>query len=192
MTENKGLLSRLASLVITEDFELSGDGRVYKVVPLEVPSLDYSTAAQVPSFGSSGGFPFLKFDDTLIETVKRGWRMPPDIDLSENPVIRLYVAPAVAQTVGSDFYFEASMQYVADGEDAGGAFAETPGAAVTVSDVADTLKVFDITLDASLMALEDLIGMKLQRDPTNGSDDRNGNATLYHVEFRYLSNGLGE
>ena len=136
--------------------------------------------------------PTYRFDDATDERIVTTFRIPNDIDLTENPTCRISLAPYSTQTVGSDFRFFIDMKYIGNGEVINKANDERVEGTITVSNTAYTSTYLDLTLDASLISSNDLIGLELTRDANNVIDDRNGLALVINVDFRYTSNKLGE
>jgi len=102
----------------------------------------------------------------------------PNADLSEDPIVRVCIAPGTAQVSGSDFKMQLVTRYVAEGESYTKAADETLTEIVTVSDTILTLVRFDFTLDGSKIEANDFITCILSRLGADPDDDRNGDAYL--------------
>ncbi len=137
--------------------------------------------------GAMGDTPVLTYDDTGSEYSLVAFRLPADMDLTANSTMRVSLAPVSAQSVGSAMTFEMDIKYVANGEALSKADDESLSNDITVSNTAAILTSSDYTLNASLMAANDLVSIRLIRNGGAGGDDRNGDGGIVLLEFEYTA-----
>jgi hypothetical protein len=182
---------------ITDYFAIASDGsvtlhgaaRVVKSIGALAKAFDL-TLAPAASIGRITNTPVVFYDDTAAEKAQIAFPVPRDIDTSVNPYLRIFVAPRVAQTAGSDFKIQVVMRYIGNGEALNKAADETLTSTFTVSNTATILTYTDITLDGTLIAASDHISISLARDPTV-ANNRNGDMAIPSLWFKYTSNKIG-
>ena len=130
--------------------------------------------------------PCLRFDDTVEESSYATFELPSNIDLTVNPVIKLILFPYDNQTSGSNFVFDLDLKYIALDESVAKADDENLSATIAVSNTQRIIAEHDFTLDASKIVAHDKIAIELRRDATNASDDRNGDACIIGIVFKYF------
>jgi hypothetical protein len=146
-------------------------------------SLAPAPAYAISALTDAGG---LMFDPNITETARFSIVLPDDVDLTTDPILRLMMAPVVAEGAGGN---QAQMQLtvrpVATGELLTQAIAETIGQTIIVPSAALELFAADLTLDGSLLGAMDHIGLALSRLGGDGNDTRLGDIALMSAWFIY-------
>ena len=167
---------------------LHGNARTIGVLSQKIPELGQGTCDRA----TVAGVKEYAFDDTVAEDSQYSFLVPLDMDLSVNPELRIFAAPRVAWSSGSDMVFRISeIRYVSFGE-AWDKTADETNLSVTetVDNNRRIITVFDITLDASKMTGLDGIVGTFERLSTDGGDTRNGDALVPEVNFVYTKNTI--
>lgn len=176
------LLDAVYSIIYAASTTEALDGFIeYLSVDLTLPN------SAVVTISSSSYFRYVLFDDTIEEEMRIGITVPPDFDASINPEIWFNVAPADNQdTISSKtFKFQGEMKYVSENENRNKAIDETVTAVVVASTLYGTISRGKLTLDASKMKAGDFIGMRFSRLATDPQDNRNSDAEVSSMTFRY-------
>jgi hypothetical protein len=167
---------------------LFGTSRQTGTLKQKVPVLRRGTC----DLATVAGVRCLAMDDTVDQNGSFSFLVPEDMDLTVDPIIRVFVGAREDQTTGSDMVIQVSeIRYLSFGE----AFDKTPdqtnlSTTVTVDNSKRILTAADITLDASLMSSLDGIAGYIERVATSGDDDRNGDAIIPEVDFVYTKNKI--
>lgn len=152
------------------------------IIPVQGAKLPTSNPAQID--GGQNRW-YLLFDATTGESVQWQFRMP--TDYVSGLVLKLQYSMASATTGG--VAFDASVAAITDGdsediESAG--FASVNTGTATVPATAGYLDEISITMtNADSLAANDLLMLKIARDPTNGSDTATGDAELAAISIEY-------
>ena len=167
---------------------LFGNARQTGTLSQKVPVLRRGTC----DLATVAGVRNLAFDDTTDENGTFSFLVPEDMDLTVNPLIRIFVVPREDQSSGSDMTFNITgIKYLSFGESWDKVDDETNlSQTVTVNNTKRIASACDITLDASLMTNLDGILGTFERDASNVSDDRNGDALVPEVNFVYTKNKI--
>jgi hypothetical protein len=147
-------------------------------------SIAPAPAYAVSGLTDAGG---LLYDPNSTETARFSIVLPPDADVSVNPILRLMLVPVVNQGAGGDqIQLQLTVRPVALGESINGAVAETISQTISgVPSAALELFAADFTLNGSLLAARDHIGLALSRLGADGNDTRLGDVAMLSAWLIY-------
>lgn len=134
----------------------------------------------------SSDTPGLLFDSASTETARFSFRIPNDIDLSVNPILRLILVTVGAEVTGDQYQIQLTTRNIGTGESVIKTIDET--IIKTVTGVPSTSLIrfdTDLIFNASLISTNDHMSLALSRLGGDINDTRNGDMALLSAWFVY-------
>lgn len=169
----------------------AGNSRVKKHITIEASALKVP-GANPPGAAVVGNFSVLQFTGVgaTVEQVFFEFHIPVDMDLTENLSVHIHWAPSTA--AAGNVKWQLDWVAINSGELLTAGVTSTSVVDATTSTQDELQESDDMTIASASLSAEDVIGIRIYRDPADVADTYAADASLVFVEFEYVSDKLGE
>lgn len=171
--------------------EMVGNARIKKHIAIKVENTKLGASAPVAAI--IGNFSVLQFAGVaLIQSIFTSFHIPPDWAFGTDINVHYHWAPVNANAGNVLWQLTSDVVASNSGELISGAGTTVSIVDATGSVQDELLESGDMTISGASIALEDIIGMTIFRDPTDLLDTYGSAASLVFIEIEYTTDKLGE